>query len=260
MYCRNVEDFNSVYADLVEFTDLYPKNDPVYSSKVKLDILRCHVTFINTFVRKWPAIAKLAICGKSEGNVIYERINRELLVHTDEKVTGSNYDRKYTYNIQENRRLDPRDLELQQLVKAAGQQRHDNSALKQIYLFKKRHPDYDMDRVLSEQSNYFKLYIERQLAALADKEANNKPIDLTVDESVFEHNLTYYGDRLAELRERAGLTPIIPDKPSPLISPTKAAAISEPDSVEPITPEKTKKRMTSDELEKLRARLNKLRN
>jgi hypothetical protein len=241
-----VDEFNTVYAELVDFINLYPKNDPIYnSSPKKLDILRCHVTFVNKFVRKWPSVARLGLAGKPNDNVISERITRELSSVTDEK---------------ENRVVNPLYIELQQLVKSVGQQRHDNAALRQIYLFKKRNPDYDMSGVLSEQSNYLGLYIERQMERLAEKEASNITVDLTVDETAIEHNLTYYDERLTELRERAGLAPIAPDKVTPLVSPTKATQHSEPDSVEPVTPEKEKKRMTSDELEKLRARLNRLRN
>jgi len=128
------------------------------------------VTFVNKFVRKWPSVARLGLAGKPNDNVISERITRELSSVTDEKVTYIPLLSSFYSFIKENRVVNPLYIELQHLVKSVGQQRHDNAALRQIYLFKKRNPDYDMSGVLSEQSNYLGLYIERQMERLAEKE------------------------------------------------------------------------------------------
>ena len=48
-----------------------------------------------------------------------------------------------------------------------------------------------------------------------------------------EHNATYYIDRLTEIREKAGLPPVVPDMPIPLVSPTKNQ-VEEPVSVSTI--------------------------
>ena len=55
-----------------------------------MDILRCHVTFCNKFVRRYPNHAKSVIDDKQPGNVIFDRISRELQNHNgDDKVNIS---------------------------------------------------------------------------------------------------------------------------------------------------------------------------
>ena len=70
--------FSDTYDLLVEFITIYPKHDPVYEVKSKMDILRCHVTFCNKFVRRFPNQARSVIEDKQPGNVIHERVTREL--------------------------------------------------------------------------------------------------------------------------------------------------------------------------------------
>ena len=83
------DQFEPVYDALVQFTAHYPRQDPLFANKSKMDILRCHVTLCNKFVRKFPAVAKQVVNGKPSGNVIHERITREMMSAeslSDEKV------------------------------------------------------------------------------------------------------------------------------------------------------------------------------
>jgi len=94
----------------------------------------------------------------------------------------------------------------------------------------------------------------------------------TLNETQTQHGLTYYEGQLNSYREKLGIGPLQTEQPSPLKS---KSAVQEEETEERRTAietasivihqetvsmeESPKKRMTADQLEALRARLNKLR-
>ena len=69
--------------------------------------------------------------------------------------------------------MDPLRLELSRLLRQASNQSTANQAMKAIYDFKKRNPDYNMDSVLSEQSKYIHLFVKRRLEMMAWNEGRD---------------------------------------------------------------------------------------
>jgi len=255
-FAWSTDHFCDTYDLLVEFITIYPKHDPAYGVKSKMDILRCHVTFCNKFVRRYPHHAKSVIEDKQPGNVIYDRISREL--------QNQNGDDKENM-------MDPLRMELSRLLRQAQNQATSNKAINDIYAFKKRNPDYNMDSVLGEQSKYITLFVQRKLEMMAWNEENN--VENTINETQTQHGVTYYEGQLNSYREKLGIGPIQTEQPSPLKTKTavqeeeteerrtaiETASIVIHQETTSMEAESPKKRMTADQLDALRARLNKLR-
>ena len=66
--------------------------------------------------------------------------------------------------------VNPLQVELQRLVRMAGEPHMAHASIRQIFDFQKRNPDFNIQSVLQHQSNYFRIYIERQLEIFRHKE------------------------------------------------------------------------------------------
>ena len=69
--------------------------------------------------------------------------------------------------------MDPLRMELSRLLRQAQNQATSNKAINDIYAFKKRNPDYNMDSVLGEQSKYITLFVKRKLEMMAWNEGEH---------------------------------------------------------------------------------------
>ena len=63
--------------------------------------------------------------------------------------------------------MDPLRIELSRLLRQAQNQSTSQKAINDIYAFKKRNPDYNIDSVLDEQSKYIALFVKRKLEMMA---------------------------------------------------------------------------------------------
>ena len=71
--------FEVIYNGLCDYINEFPKGDPIYTSRSRLDILRCHVTLCNKFTQRYPTIAQSVLDrNPTHKNQIYGRIQKEL--------------------------------------------------------------------------------------------------------------------------------------------------------------------------------------
>ena len=86
--------FELIYNGLCDYINEFPKGDPVYTSRSRLDILRCHVTLCNKFTQRYPTIAQSVLDrNPTHKNQIYGRIQKELesIDTSGEKVSSNIY-------------------------------------------------------------------------------------------------------------------------------------------------------------------------
>lgn len=128
---------------------------------------------------------------------------------------------------------------LAEIFKKIGSKENTREGLNDLYDFKKKYPDADLEPFLKKSSNFFQNYIERGLKNIEQEREGKVPSDFGVsvrsdnlqstnDSSVGhqeKQQVDYYRERLKILRARCGLdnegkletdiTPVITKPPSP---------------------------------------------
>ena len=148
-------DFEAVYDEICNFIGEFPRTHPLLKDSNKMDILRCHVTFLKKMTRAHRNIAQIVLSTKPPSTV-YDCVKKELNSSSEGK---------------ENETSSALKAELERLLNKSSVKETSKAGLLGIFEFKKRNPNYDINIVLGSKSEYFKRYVEKHLAIYAKRDA-----------------------------------------------------------------------------------------
>lgn len=150
--------FDRIYESFNQFLIEYPRTHPIFKERNKIDILRCHVSFVKRLVRLNTVVVSNVI-GTKERSALWECVRKEL------KTSSKSPDEK------ENEQASALRGELTRLVNQAATKETTKVGLTGIYEFRKKNPSFDVNIVFTTQNEYFRRYIEKHLEIIAKKEA-----------------------------------------------------------------------------------------
>ena len=150
-------DFGAIYDEICNFIAEFPRTHPLLKDSNKMDILRCHVTFLKKMTRVNRSIAQVVLSTKPPGTV-FDCVKKELNSAAEGKENSASSALK---------------AELERLLNKTSVKETSKAGLVGIFEFKKRNPNYDINIVLGAKSEYFRRYVEKHLAIYAKREAGN---------------------------------------------------------------------------------------